>query len=274
MKSGGQILRNAIVICETSKTSWQTGKHRMKDDLENHSKGPMIPFKATVEYHPTSPKDQARIHQFGQKVLPGMLPGYEVIAGRNWKGYILTADLEELEMMDASDIYTRRIKATEVLISQKDGEFVFPFADGTANLSGRDNEFRVPTQRRDQPVRRENLRGEIQDESEESQPAEPVDDAEARGDFWSIQGDFIYRHHTEPRVQLCVPKEESFPISLKYFDVTRSTHTDLDVTQEKKIDDHRNVDPRNPLSDSWRGFTKFILLKKSLQKDTCGLGRY
>ena len=47
----------------------------------------------------------------------------------------------------------------------------------------------------------------------ESQPTESTDDAEARADFWSIQGDFIYRHHNEPRVQLHVPKEETFPIS-------------------------------------------------------------
>ena len=60
----------------------------------------------------------------------------------------MKADLENLEMFDASDIYPRRIKAKEVLISQKDDEFVFPFASGTAKLSGRDYEFRVPTQRR------------------------------------------------------------------------------------------------------------------------------
>ena len=34
-----------------------------------------------------------------------------------------------------------------------------------------------------------------------------------RKDFRSIQGDFIYRHHNEPRVQLCVPKEETFTIT-------------------------------------------------------------
>ena len=70
---------------------------------------------------------------------------------------------------------------------------------------------------------------ELQGEPEESQPAEPTEDAEARADFWSNQGDFINRHHTEPRVQLYVPKEETFPIPQKYIDVTRCTHTDLDV---------------------------------------------
>ena len=35
-------------------------------------KKPMILFGAMVEYHPTSPKDQARIHQFDKKVLPAI----------------------------------------------------------------------------------------------------------------------------------------------------------------------------------------------------------
>ena len=60
----------------------------------------------------------------------------------------------------------------------------------------------------------------------ESQPTESTGDAEARADFWSIQGD--HRLHNEPRVQLFVPKEETFPVPLKYIDVTGSTHTDLD----------------------------------------------
>ena len=98
------------------------------------------------------------------------------------------------------------------------------------------------------------------------------DDAEARADFCSIQGDFIYRHHNELRVQLHVPKEETFPIPLKYIDDTRSVHSDLDVLQEKRIDDYWNVDSRKHLSDSWRGFTKFTVLKEKLQKDFCGPG--
>ena len=56
---------------------------------------------------------------------------------------------------------------------------------------------------------------------------------EAKSDFWSITGEFIYRHHVEPRAKLHIPKEESFPIPLKYIDVTRKTHTSLDVLLEK-----------------------------------------
>ena len=47
-----------------------------------------------------------------------------------------------------------------------------------------------------------------------------------------MSGSFIYRHHVEPRVKLYSPREESFPIPLKYIDVTRTTHTNLVVKQE------------------------------------------
>ena len=39
MTNGGLIPWNAFLICEMSKTSWQKGKLRMDDNLENHSKG-------------------------------------------------------------------------------------------------------------------------------------------------------------------------------------------------------------------------------------------
>ena len=129
------------------------GKAPYERRFEEPFKGRIISFGAMVQYQPCSPEDQMRIHQFGKKVLPGILLVYELIAGGIWKGDILIADLEEFEILDASDIYPRRIKAQEVLISQKDDEFAFPFADGTANLSGREYEFRVPTPRRDQPVK-------------------------------------------------------------------------------------------------------------------------
>ena len=67
------------------------------------------------------------------------------------------------------------------------------------------------------------------------------DGAEAVKDFWSIQGDFIYHHHIEARAQLHVPKEETFPVPLKDIHATRSTFTNLDVLQEQRFDDFRNM---------------------------------
>ena len=171
-----------------------------------------------VEYHPISTRDLSRLHQFGKKILPGIFLGYEFVAGGIWIGDILIADLEDLEKLDASEIYHRRNNAKELL------------ADGTTKLSGRDNEFREPTPRRKQTEKSEVFCEKLQGESGVSQFTETTDDAEARADFWSIQGDFIYRHDNEPRVQLYVPKEETFPDPLKYIDVTRSAHTDLELT--------------------------------------------
>ena len=94
------------------------------------------------------------------------------------------------------------------------------------------------TRRREQTVRTEDLSGELQGEPEGSQPTESTDDGEARADVWSIQSDFLSRHHVGLRVQLYVPKEETFPIPLKHTDVARSTHTDQDVMQEKRIDNY------------------------------------
>ena len=85
---------------------------------------------------------------------------------------------------------------------------------------------------------------------------------EAINDFWSMSGNFIYRHHVEPRVKLYSPREESFPIPLKYIDVSRTTHTNLDVKQEKRIDDYWNVDGSLDFSDPWTGFTQFTLLQE------------
>ena len=75
-----------------------------------------------------------------------------------------------------------------------------------------------------------------------------------------MSGSFIYRHHVEPRVKLCSPREESFPFPLKYIDVTRTTHTNLDVKLEKRIGDYWNIDGSRDLSDPWTGFTQFTLL--------------
>ena len=77
-----------------------------------------------------------------------------------------------------------------------------------------------------------------------------------------MSGNFTYRHHAEPRVKLYSPREESFPVPLKYIDVSRTTHTNLYVKQEKRIDDYWNIDGSRDQSDPWTGFTRFILLEE------------
>ena len=116
--------------------------------------GPIIPFGSLVEYHPISAKDQPRIHQFGKKVFPGLFLGYALYAGGIWKGDVLVADLEELETMDASEIYSKRLSAKEVIFPKEKGEF-FPIADGRIKLSGSDQELRTLTLIREHPIRGE-----------------------------------------------------------------------------------------------------------------------
>ena len=216
-----------------------------------------------VEYHPKTAKDQSRIHQFGKKVLPGLFLGYALYAGGIWKGDVLIADLEELETMDASEVYSKRLNSKEVIFP-KQGEFIFPSADGRIKTSGGDQELSTSTLVRHRPIQGENNL-DFLGESEGSlpQPQDSFPDAgEAMNDFWSMSGSFIFRHHVEPRVKLYSPRKESLPIPLKYIDVSRTAHTNLDVKQEKRIDDYWNIDGSRELSDPWTGFTQFTLLEE------------
>ena len=226
--------------------------------------GPVIPFGAMVEYHPVSGKDQSGLHQFGSKVFPGFFLGHAKNAGRIWKGDIMVADIEELEEMDASELHARRLNAKEVLKPQRSGNFIFPVADGTIKILERGPRLRTSTLTRDRPEggeEQEIVQGNSDEWKTPSHLQEDStrDDEEANNDFWTITGDFIYRHHVVPRVNLYVPQEESFPIPLKYIDVTRTTHTSLDVLIEKHIEGYSNLDGEKEVSDGWTGFTRFIL---------------
>ena len=126
----------------------------MKDVFGKPFEGPIVPFGSLVEYHPTTAKDQSRIHQFGKTVLPGLFLGYALYAGGIWKGDVLVADLEELETMDASEIYLKRLNAKEVIFP-KEGEFIFPIADGRSKTLGGDQELRTPSLIREHSIRGE-----------------------------------------------------------------------------------------------------------------------
>ena len=136
---------------------------------------------------------------------------------------------------------------------------MLPIADGTVKLSGGDQVLRTSTLIRDSPGRGEE-QGNLQGESDGSSSIPLRDpswcDSEVRNDVGSISGNFIYRHHVEPRVKLYMPREESFPIPLRYIDVTRATSTTLDVMLERRIDDYWNIEGNRDLSDSWTGRTR------------------
>ena len=132
----------------------------------------------------------------------------------------MIADIEELEEMDAPELHARRLNAKEGTTPQRSGNFTFQVVDGTVKILEGEQRVRTYTL-----IRERSERGEEQEvfrgESDGISSPNPLqddstrDDAEAKDDFWSITGDFIYRHHVEPRVKLYMSKEESFLIPLK-----------------------------------------------------------
>ena len=184
-------------------------------------KGPIIPFGSLVEYYLISAKDQSRIHQFGKKVLPGLFLGYALYAEGIWKGDIMVADIEELETMDASEIYSKKDSMQRKWYFPKKMENLFfqPQMDESNFLEEIRNWEHPPWYGNTQFE--EKVKVDFLGESEGSPPPPPqdslLDASEATNDFWSMSGNFKNRHHVEPRVKLYSPREESFPIPLKHW---------------------------------------------------------
>ena len=95
--------------------------------------------------------------------------------------------------MDASEICSKRLNAKEVIFP-KQGEFIFPVADGRIKFVGGGQELRTSTLIRYHPIRGEGKRGFLGESqgSPFSPPQDSLPDAgEARNDVWSISGNFI-----------------------------------------------------------------------------------
>ena len=166
--------------------------------------------------------------------------------------------------MDASELDARRLNAKEVVTNMKMKNV---YSQSQMEQSNPLDETDVETIHFNRGSSGTTRKTRIfQGESDKLSSPTPLEDdstkydAEAKHYFWSVTGDFIYRHHVEPRVKLHMPQEESFPIPMKYIDVNRTTYTSLDVLLEKQIEDYWNVDGERELSDAWTGFTRFILL--------------
>ena len=211
-------------------------------------KGPILPFGSLVEYH------------------PGLFFGYALYAGGRGEFRRVTYWLQTLRSWKRwthRKSTQKRLNAKEVIFP-KEGEFTFPIADGRIKTLGGDQELRTSTLVRHRPIQGEsNIDFLGEPEGSLPQPHDSLPDAgEAMINLWSMSGNFTNRHHVEPRVKLYSPREESFPIPLKYIDVSRTTHTNLDVKQEKRIDDYWNIDGSRDLSDPWTSFTQFPLLEE------------
>ena len=125
--------------------------------------------------------------------------------------------------MDASELHARRLNAKEELTPQRSANFIFPVADGTVKIFGRGQRLRTSTLTQDRPERGEEQEVLRRKSDESDSPTQLQDDAtrddeEAKNDFWTITGEFIYRHHVVSESN-CTCREK------KHFLFRRSTST-------------------------------------------------
>ena len=182
--------------------------------------------------------------------------------------YLLIADLEGVGNDGRIGNLLEKTQNVKEVIFPNQGEFIFPIADGRIKHLGGDQDLRTSTLIWQRPIQGEsNIDFLGESEGSLPQPQDSFPDAgEAINDFWSMSGSFIFRHHVEPRVKLYSPREESFLSPLKHIDVSRNTRTNLDVLQERRIDDCWNIDGSRDLSGSWTGFSQFTLLEESSRR--------
>ena len=206
----------------------------------------------------------------GRESLTWIVPWVRFVRGGNLEGWHIGLQTLMSWKRWTHEKSTLKTQCEGSNISQRNGKLIFLAADGRIKLSGGDEKLRTSTLIREHPIRGEGQR-DFLGESEGSPPPPPQDSfpdaCEAINDFWSMSGNFIYRHHVESRVKLYSPREESFLFPLKYMDVTRTTHTNLDLMQESRIEDYWHIDESRDLSDSWTGF---LCWKKNLLTDICG----
>ena len=251
-------LRNVTDLLSDGKTPYETR-------FGQPFKGPNIPFGSLVEYHPITAKDQSRIHQFGKKVLPGLFLGYALYAVWIWK---VVADIEELETMDAAEIYSERLNAKEVIFPKENWKIIFPLADGRIKLSGGDQDLRTSTLIREHPIRGESQSDFLGESAGSLPPPQDsfLDVGEAINDFCPCQ-ESSYTAITLNQESNFTRREKNH--SLFHWNTLTSpetTHTNLDVKQERRIDDYWNIDGSRDLSDPWTGFTQFTLLEEKTSK--------
>ena len=135
MKVGGQILWNVIPICETSQIYYMMGRRPMKDVLGNHLKDLLCRLVHWLSIILLLRRTSQESINFERKFYLDCSSDTLFTREGIWKGDVLVADLEELETMDASEIYSKRLNAKEVIFPKEKGEFIFPIADqGESNI--------------------------------------------------------------------------------------------------------------------------------------------
>ena len=124
------------------------GKTQYERRFGKPFKGPIIPF-GSLEGSVKNPS-------IWKESLTLIVPWRRFVRGSGiWKGDVLVADLEDLETMDASEIYSKRLNAKEMTFPKESGKFIFPVEDGRIKLPGGNQELRTFTLVRHRPIQGE-----------------------------------------------------------------------------------------------------------------------
>ena len=133
-----------------------------------------------------------------------------------WKGDVLIADIEELETMDASEIYSKKTQCERGDISQTRRIYFSNRRWTNQNLGG-DQELRTSTLVRYRPIQGEsNIDFLGESEGSLPQPQDSFPDAgEAINDFWSMSGSFLLPPSRWTQSQTLLAERRIIPYSTK-----------------------------------------------------------
>ena len=119
MKVGGQIPWNGTPICETSQICYLMGRRPMKDVLGNHLKDRLFHLVHWLSIILKLRRTSQESINLERKSYLDCSSEYALYAEGIWKGDVLVADLEELETMVASEIYSKKTQYERGDISQR-----------------------------------------------------------------------------------------------------------------------------------------------------------
>ena len=106
-----------------------------------------------------------------------------------------------------NELHARRLNAKELLTPMKGDNFLFTQSQMEQSTPREIRRLKPFTLIRDRPERGEEEQEVFRGESDERPSPNPLqddstlEDPEAKNEFWSIAGDFIYRHHVDTRVK-------------------------------------------------------------------------
>ena len=135
IKVGGQILWIVTPICETWQIYYLMGRRPTKDVWATiwRTNFPIWFIGWALPYHSERPIKNPSVWK---ESLTWIVLRIRFVRSVIWKSDVMVADLEELQTMDASEIYSKkkRLNAKEVTFHTEEGEFIFPAASRRNNL--------------------------------------------------------------------------------------------------------------------------------------------